>query len=117
MKRVKRIKAVIITICIVAVIIGLVKVNIINTRALSPLGNSEENYERIKESFGDDFSSFINDNSEVKIYIDDEKDNILIRIGKENYIIKKESYLINILNNAKESVKDIISEAYNMFME
>lgn len=71
-----------ITIC------GIVWINIIDTKALSPLGNTNENYKMVSEEFGDDFSSFIKDNSFFKIY--KEKDDILIRIGENNFKVSKQ---------------------------
>ena len=41
------------------VMVGIIKVDIINTKCLSPLGNTNENYELISKEFGDDFSNFI----------------------------------------------------------
>ena len=79
---------------LVFVMIGLVKINIINTKALSPLGDTNENYEKIKEELGEDFSNFIKDNSFLKIYKESEKD-ILVRLGDNNFKIKNESVFIN----------------------
>ncbi len=64
---------------------GIIIVNIINTKALSPLGNTKENYKMVSKEFGEDFSKFIKDNSVLKIY--KEKDDILIKIGENNFII------------------------------
>ncbi len=57
---------------------GITKVNIINTKSLSPLGNTKQNYELVSEEFGEDFSNFIKDNSTIKIYKEDNKQ-LLIR--------------------------------------
>lgn len=116
MKKEKKIRIIIISISIIAVIIGLVRINIINTEALSPLGNSKENYEKIKDSFGDDFADFINDNSEVKIY-KEEDDDILIRIGKENYKIRKQSYLIELFYEAEEYVEDVFNNTFSTLLK
>lgn len=67
---------------------GLIWVNVVDTKALSPLGNTNENYKMVSEEFGDDFSSFIKDNSFFKIY--KEKDDILIRIGENNFKVSKQ---------------------------
>lgn len=45
----------------------------INTKALSPLGNTNENYKLVSNEFGEDFSNFIKDNSFLKIYKESEK--------------------------------------------
>ena len=62
--------------------IGLIKINMVNTRALSPLGNADNNYELVSKEFCEDFSSFLKDNSKIKIY---SKDQIVIRIGKKDF--------------------------------
>lgn len=72
------------------VLFGIIKVDMINTKALSPLGNTNKNYELVSEKFGDDFSKFIKDNSVLKIYKETEKD-ILVRIGNNDFKIRNES--------------------------
>lgn len=62
--------------------IGLIKINMINTKALSPLGNTKSNYKLVNEEFGDDFSQFIQDNAEIKIYT---QNGIVIRVGKTDF--------------------------------
>lgn len=62
--------------------IGLIKINMINTKALSPLGNTKSNYKLVNEEFGDDFSEFIQDNAEIKIYT---QNGIVIRVGKTDF--------------------------------
>lgn len=113
----KRMKYIIILISLIAVIIGLVRINIINTKALSPLGNSKENYEKIKESFGEEFSSFINDNSLIKIYEDNSVDGILVRIGDNDYKIRKRSYIIDKLENVFDSIEDISNNFFEILTE
>ena len=54
----------------------------INTKALSPLGNTKSNYKLVNEEFGDDFSQFIQDNAEIKIYT---QNRIVIRVGKTDF--------------------------------
>ena len=75
------------------VLVGIIKVDVINTKALSPLGNTNENYNLVSEKFGEDFSKFIKDNSFLKIYKEPEKD-ILVRLGDSNFKIKSESVFI-----------------------
>lgn len=82
---------------------GLVKVDMINTKALSPLGNTNENYKLINEKFGEDFSNFIKDNSYFKIYKESGNE-ILVRVGENNFIIKKESVLISKLEEVLKSL-------------
>ena len=74
--------------------IGLIKINIINTKALSPLGRTNDNYEMIKEEFGEEFSNFIKDNAQVKIYTEEGKET-LVKIGNQDFRIKDESKLIS----------------------
>ena len=84
-------------------LVGIVKVDVINTKALSPLGNTTENYELVSEKFGKDFSNFIKDNSFLKIYKESEKD-ILVRLGDSNFKIKNES---DFINKIEETLKNI----------
>lgn len=55
------------------IFIGIIKIDMINTKALSPLGNTNENYKLVSNEFGEDFSNFIKDNSFLKIYKESEK--------------------------------------------
>ena len=75
------------------VLVGIIKVDMINTKALSPLGNTNENYKLVKAKFGEDFSKFIKDNSFLKIYKESEKD-ILVRLGESDFKIKDQSVVI-----------------------
>ena len=75
-------------------LIGLIKVNILNTKALSPLGNTNDNYKLVSEEFGEDFSNFIQDKSPVKIYVEEDEET-MVRLGEKDFIIKSESNLIN----------------------
>ena len=72
----------------IIIILGIVQVNIINTKALSPVGNGDDNYELVKEEFGRDFEEFIKDDAEVKIYTpNDVVENTTIRIFNKEFII------------------------------
>lgn len=85
------------------VMVGIIKVDLINTQCLSPLGNTNENYEMISKEFGSDFSNFIKDNSFLKIY----KENgscILIRLGNEDFKINDKSSLVE---KAEDLIKSI----------
>ena len=73
----------------VITVLGFIQINIINTKALSSVGNGEDNYELVKEEFGEDFEEFIKDNAEVKIYTPSEKsDDTTIRVKNKEYILK-----------------------------
>ena len=58
----------------ICALIGLVKVNIINTQILSPLGNTDSNFDIVSKEFGEDFTEFIKDKSPIKIYIGEKGD-------------------------------------------
>ena len=69
----------------IILIVGFIQINVINTKALSPIGNGEDNYELVKEEFGEDFEEFIKDNSEIKIYTpNDEIESTTIKIMIKN---------------------------------
>lgn len=97
----KIIKNIIIAICIIVTMLGIFKINMINTKALSPIGNSDYNYEIVKNEFGKDFEIFIKDNSPVKIY-KKRDDTILVRIANIEFkvlsydMIKKD--IVNLFN-------------------
>lgn len=93
---------------ILLAIVGLIKVNIINTRALSPLGTTNDNYEMVKEEFGEDFSDFIKDSSPIKIYVDDSKET-LVKINDKDYIIKSESSIVTVIKNIFGGVFDFFA--------
>lgn len=94
------------------VMVGIIKVDIINTKCLSPLGNTNENYELISKEFGDDFSNFIKDNSFLKIY-KEEDSNILIRLGNEDFKINDESAFLNKIQEVFENIENKIKGAKN----
>lgn len=85
-------------------LVGIVKVDVINTKALSPLGNTTENYNLVSEKFGEDFSNFIKDNSFLKIYKESEED-ILVRLGDSNFKIKNQSVFINKIEEMFKNIK------------
>lgn len=90
------------------VCIGLVKINIINTKALSPVGNSNDNYQLVNEEFGEDFSKFIKDNAQIKIYTNaNNNGEILIKVGDKDLKIKDESFLISGTRNIFNGVYDL----------
>lgn len=88
----KKIIKIFIPIIVILVLAGLIKVNMINTKALS-IGSSKEAYERIEEEFGEEFAEFIKDKSYIKIFEEDSGD-ILIRVGENDFRITKESNLL-----------------------
>lgn len=96
--------------------IGLVQINIINTKALSPIGTGEDNYELVKEEFGADFEEFIKDDASIKIYKsnDENKDTTIrindkeFRVDKENPIVEKVFAIGNSISGGFNSIKDKI---------
>jgi hypothetical protein len=78
---------------LVLVFIGIIKIDLINTQALSPLGNTNENYKLVSDEFGEDFSNFIKDNSFLKIYKEAGKE-VLVRMGNSDFKINNESNFI-----------------------
>lgn len=89
-------------------LIGLIKVNILNTKALSPLGNTNDNYKLVSEEFGEDFSNFIQDKSPVKIYVEEDEET-MVRLGEKDFIIKSESNLINFAKGVFSKVEDLFN--------
>ena len=89
-------------------LIALIKVNILNTKALSPLGNTNDNYKLVSEEFGEDFSNFIQDKSPVKIYVEEDEET-MVRLGEKDFIIKSESNLINFAKGVFSKVEDLFN--------
>jgi len=97
-------------IILIAVFSGLIKVNIINTKALSPLGNGNKNYEIVSEQFGDDFSRFIKDNCLLKIYCNEGKE-ILVKIYNSDFKVK-----INVafIDSIRQKFYELLNKAKNI---
>ena len=91
-------------------IIGIIQINIINTKALSPIGNTKDNYEMITLEFGEDFDKFIQDNASLKIYEGD--DGVLVNLDDLSFKIKEESPIVN---KAKDIAKFFSEKVYNIF--
>jgi len=108
LKKTRILKIVFMFFIIAFVLIGLIRINIINTKALSPLGDTNENYEKIKQELGEDFSDFIKDNAAVKIYNEDSKDTIL-RVWDKDFTIKEESNISSVVSNISEKIGSLFS--------
>lgn len=81
------------------IIISVIKINIINTEILSPVGNFQDNFNKINEEFGDDFSEFIMDKSPVKIYLGEEgDDSATVKINKKEINLTKNNPFLKIFN-------------------
>ena len=87
--------------CVIAIfiIISVIKINIINTEILSPVGNFQDNFNKINEEFGEDFSEFIMDKSPVKIYLGEEGDSsATVKINKKEISLTKNNPFLKIFN-------------------
>ena len=87
--------------CVIAIfiIISIIKINIINTEILSPVGNFQDNFNKINEEFGEDFSEFIMDKSPVKIYLGEEGDSsATVKINKKEISLTKNNPFLKIFN-------------------
>ncbi len=93
--------------------IGLVKINVINTKSLSPVGNTDDNKKIVNTEFGEEFNSFIQDNSNVKIYNNENEGEYLVTINDNRIKIKEESYLINGIKKVFLAVKNISGNLIN----
>ena len=89
---------------LILVSIGIIKIDMINTKALSPLGNTNENYKIVSDEFGEDFSNFIKDNSFLKIYKEPEKD-ILVKVGNDDFRINNQSVFIKRIEDIFQKIK------------
>ena len=104
---------------VILIIIGFVKVNIINTESLSPLGNTDDNFKVVSEEFGEDFQEFIKDNSTVKIYVGEKNDglatvkkyNKAIKLTSDNLFVNTIKKFGKYVGNAFINIKDKINKS------
>ena len=82
------------TILFIMVMVGCIIVNIKNTEALSPFGNTIDIYQIVTKEFGEDFSEFIKDNANIKIYLNKEEDTAQVQIGKNEIKFTKNNIFI-----------------------
>ena len=108
MRKKKVFKTIFLIVLFCVTLIGLIKVNILNTKALSPIGNTNDNYKLVSEEFGEDFSNFIQDKSPVKIYVEEDEET-MVRLGEKDFIIKSESNLINFAKGVFSKVEDLFN--------
>ena len=87
-------KGIIPTILFIMVMIGCIIVNIKNTEALSPFGNTIDNYQIVTKEFGEDFSEFIKYKANIKIYLNKEEDTAQVQIGKNEIKFTKNNIFI-----------------------
>lgn len=113
MKKKKYLIMIFSSLILIFVSIGLVKINVINTKSLSPVGNTDDNKKIVNTEFGEEFNSFIQDNSNVKIYNNENKGEYLVTINDNRIKIKEESYLINGIKKVFLGVKNISGNLIN----
>ena len=82
------------TILFIMVMVGCIIVNIKNTEALSPFGNTIDNYKIVTKEFCEDFSEFIKDKANIKIYLNKEEDTAQVHIGKNEIKFTKNNIFI-----------------------
>ena len=87
-------KGIIPTILFIMVMVGCIIVNIKNTEALSPFGNTIDNYQIVTKEFGEYFSEFIKDKANIKIYLNKEEDTAQVQIGKKEIKFTKNNIFI-----------------------
>ena len=98
----------------ILVIISVIKINIINTEILSPVGNFQDNFNKISEEFGEDFSEFIMDKSPLKIYLGESGDSAAtvninqkeINLTKNNPFLKLFNPVINFFKDTYKNIED-----------
>lgn len=96
------------------VLVGFIKVNIVNTKALSPIGNGEDNYQLVKEEFGEEFQEFIKDKSEIKIYTkSSNSDNMTIKALNKEYIVKTDNIVTRSFYNLGEIIYNNLDKITN----
>lgn len=95
------------------VISQLTRINIINTKALSPVGNTDDNKKLVNTEFGEDFNSFIQDNSNIKIYENENKKGYLVTINDKRIRIKEESYIVSLIKKGFLSIGNVSQKLIN----
>ena len=103
-------------VAVILLIIGFVKINILNTESLSPLGTTDDNFKVVSTEFGEDFQEFIMDKSPVKIYVGEKNDGLAtvkvydksINLTNNNFLINSIKTLGSYISNTCSSLKDKI---------
>ena len=103
-------------VAVILLIIGFVKINIVNTESLSPLGTTDDNFKVVSTEFGEDFQEFIMDKSPVKIYVGEKNDGRAtvkvydksINLTNNNFLINSIKTLGSYISNTCSSLKDKI---------
>ena len=103
-------------VAVILLIIGFVKINIVNTESLSPLGTTDDNFKVVSTEFGEDFQEFIMDKSPVKIYVGEKNDGLAtVKVYDKSINLTNNIFLINsiktlgsYISNTCSSLKDKI---------
>ena len=103
-------------VAVILLIIGFVKINIVNTESLSPLGTTDDNFKVVSTEFGEDFQEFIMDKSPVKIYVGEKNDGLAtvkvydksINLTNNNFLINSIKTLGSYISTTCSSLKDKI---------
>lgn len=113
-KRIKLITSFFIVISFIT-IVSLVNINIINTESLSPIGNTYDNFKLVSSEFGEDFTGFIQDNSNIKIYEDNGE--VIVSLNNKKIKIKEESKIINGIKSIILSIGNGFSKIFSTIEE
>lgn len=113
-KRIKLITSFFIVISFIT-IVSLVNINIINTESLSPIGNTYDNFKLVSSEFGEDFTGFIQDNSNIKIYEDNGE--FIVSLNNKKIKIKEESKIINGIKSIILSIGNGFSKIFSTIEE
>ena len=113
-KRIKLITSFFIVISFIT-IVSLVNINMINTESLSPIGNTYDNFKLVSSEFGEDFTGFIQDNSNIKIYEDNGE--FIVSLNNKKIKIKEESKIINGIKSIILSIGTGLSKIFSTIEE
>lgn len=94
------------TLITIIVIICLIRINMINSKTLSPLSYDYKNLNKDEEELLDEYKSFITDKTYVKIYQESNGD-ILIKLGDESYILRRNITLKEFGENIFDKIEEI----------
>lgn len=95
---------------LIIISIGFIKINILNTKAMSPIGNTENNYEIASDTYGEEFKSFIKDNALVKIY---NGEDTTFKVGEVEFRIRKENPILIKAMEIGQWVNDSVKNTYS----
>jgi hypothetical protein len=93
---------------------GVVKINMINTKALSERTAETQgmDLQKIKDEFGEEFSSFIVDSSNIKIH-QRSNNKYLLEVNGDDYEV---SGIFKIFNKINNSIEYLTNQIRTLFM-